>query len=171
MSFEDISVLKAFVKAQAQHPMARKTINEQTIYQCHNDFGDLNEFKNIRYMVPIITDFGAAQRGDRPGPLLHPIQPDNCQAPEVILGAGWTYSADIWNFGILVSMIPLNLSSVGVLTVVGMEPPQWPRSILPGQAAPILCSTTLSGNDCCAWPSEPSSDPAREKDAALEMET
>ena len=27
----------------------------------------------------------------------HPIQPDGFQSPEVILRAGWSYSANIWN--------------------------------------------------------------------------
>ncbi|QDS73271.1 hypothetical protein FKW77_004841 [Venturia effusa] len=49
-----------------------------------------------------ITDFGLAQRGDRQDPLIHPIQVDHCHAPEVLLGTGWSYSADIWNFGIMV---------------------------------------------------------------------
>jgi hypothetical protein len=35
-------------------------------------------------------------------PQRHPIQPDHYRASEVILGAGWTYSADIWNLGVLV---------------------------------------------------------------------
>jgi hypothetical protein len=56
-------------------------------------------------MYPKITDFGLAQRGDHPGPLVHPIQPNDCHAPEVLLGCGWSYSADIWNFGIMVSTL------------------------------------------------------------------
>ena len=33
---------------------------------------------------------------------IHPIQPDSYRAPEVLLGVGWSYSADIWNLGVMV---------------------------------------------------------------------
>ncbi|EGC46600.1 protein kinase [Histoplasma capsulatum var. duboisii H88] len=58
-------------------------------------------------MYPQITDFGAAtllandshhgtvQFGTRP------IQPDYYRAPEVALGCGWSFSADIWNLGVM----------------------------------------------------------------------
>lgn len=36
----------------------------------------------------------------------YPIQPPMYHAPEVILGMGWSYSAGIWNFGILVRRYP-----------------------------------------------------------------
>lgn len=61
-------------------------------------------------MVPKIVDFGLATslKSDSQGQGgiselgLHPIQPDQYRAPEVILGCGWSFSADIWNFGVLV---------------------------------------------------------------------
>ncbi|KAK9318933.1 hypothetical protein V1517DRAFT_334171 [Lipomyces orientalis] len=31
----------------------------------------------------------------------HVIQPNDYRAPEVILAAGWSYSVDVWNLGIL----------------------------------------------------------------------
>ena len=51
----------------------------------------------------VITDFGLAVEGSQTH--YHPIQPDSFRAPEVILGAGWKYSADIWNLGALVWLI------------------------------------------------------------------
>lgn len=33
---------------------------------------------------------------------MHPIQPPVFHAQEVLLGTSWTYSADIWNLGVLV---------------------------------------------------------------------
>ena len=51
---------------------------------------------------PRLGDFGLAVPG--PGPHTHPIQPIRLQAPEVVLGAKWSYSADIWNLGALVSL-------------------------------------------------------------------
>ncbi|EFY84567.1 serine/threonine-protein kinase, putative [Metarhizium acridum CQMa 102] len=102
VTFEDQSVIEEFVQGQIQHPMARKTIGNRTVYRCHNNFGDIDGKERLKNMYPKITDFGLAQRGDTPGPHIHPIQPDDCHAPEVILGVGWSYSADIWNFGIMV---------------------------------------------------------------------
>lgn len=53
-------------------------------------------------ILPKIADFGLAQSGAGPEPLLHPIQPPVYHTPEVILGTSWTYSVDIWNLGVLV---------------------------------------------------------------------
>ena len=102
MTFEDASVLEAFVQAQKSRPMARKIADNGVIYRCHNDFGDIAETSSLKKMYPKIADFGLAQPADRPGPLLHPIQPNQCQAPEVLLGTSWSYPADIWNFGVMV---------------------------------------------------------------------
>lgn len=79
----------------------------RVVYRCHNDFGPLDPSK-LGNIYPQITDFGAStllgddsnneatQLGTRP------IQPDYYRAPEVILGCGWSFSADIWNLGVLV---------------------------------------------------------------------
>lgn len=40
-----------------------------------------------------------------------PIQPEVYRAPEVFLGTGYTYSADIWNLGTLVITILLPILS------------------------------------------------------------
>ncbi len=82
--------------------MARKFVDGRAVYLCHNDFGDFDGKPALKKMFPKITDFGLAERGDQPGPRIHPIQPAHCHAPEVLLGTGWSYSADIWNFGIMV---------------------------------------------------------------------
>ncbi|KAK3065179.1 hypothetical protein LTS18_007065 [Coniosporium uncinatum] len=100
--FEDQSVIESFVQGQVENPMARKLIDGRAVYLCHNDFGDFAGKPALKKMFPKITDFGLAERGDQPGPRIHPIQPDHCHAPEVLLGTGWSYSADIWNFGIMV---------------------------------------------------------------------
>ncbi|KAL1866970.1 hypothetical protein VTK73DRAFT_4439 [Phialemonium thermophilum] len=102
VTFEDESVIEAFVRDQAANPMARKVAGERIVYRCHNDFGHINGKKALGNIFPKITDFGLAQRGDGPGPLLYPIQPVDYHAPEVLLGTGWSYSADIWNFGLMV---------------------------------------------------------------------
>ncbi|KAI1135447.1 kinase-like protein [Hypoxylon sp. FL0543] len=100
VTIEDQSTIDAFIEGQATHPMARKRVDDRTVYRCHNDFGPVH--KNLGKMIPQITDFGLAQRGDKDEPLIHPIQPDEFRAPEVLLGIGWSYSADMWNFGTMI---------------------------------------------------------------------
>jgi len=85
--------------------MARKLIDGRAVYLCHNDFGDFDDKPALKKMSPKITDLGLAERGDQPGPRINPIQPEHCHAPEVLLGTGWSYSADIWNFGIMVCIM------------------------------------------------------------------
>ncbi|KAH8428570.1 uncharacterized protein LDX57_006266 [Aspergillus melleus] len=98
VGFEDPSVLHDFACAQPSNPMPRKVKNEHTVYLSHNDFGPPRSY----YILPKITDFGLAHHQKDSSVLnRHPIQPDDYWAPEVILGAGWTYSADIWNLGLL----------------------------------------------------------------------
>lgn len=101
VTFEDQSTIEAFVQGHVMNPMARKHVGDRTMYRCHNDFGRIDGDDALKKMYPKITDFGLAQRGDHPGPLVHPIQPNDCHVPEVLLGCGWSYSADIWNFGIM----------------------------------------------------------------------
>ncbi|KAE8381159.1 kinase-like domain-containing protein [Aspergillus bertholletiae] len=81
----------------------------QTIYRCHNDVGALDG-REIKNMIPEIADFAQASRLDEPSTLngivgehlgIYPIQLDYYHAPEVILGCGWDFKADIWNFGVL----------------------------------------------------------------------
>ncbi|KAF7164904.1 hypothetical protein CNMCM5623_009304 [Aspergillus felis] len=109
MSFENENVLTNFIKRQ--QPMQCKVDGERgrTIYRCHNDFGALDG-REIKNMIPKIADFGLAIRLDKPSTRdgmvgeqlgICPIQPDHYRAPEVILGCGWDFKADIWNFGVL----------------------------------------------------------------------
>ncbi|KPM35413.1 hypothetical protein AK830_g11163 [Neonectria ditissima] len=102
VTFEAPAVIEEFVQGQTRRPMARKTVGGRTVYRCHNNFGDIDGKEALKNMYPKITDFGLAQRGDTPGPHIHPIQPNDCHAPEVLLGTGWSHSADIWNFGIMI---------------------------------------------------------------------
>lgn len=91
--------MQDFAEAQSSNPMPRKVQDGRTAYLSHNDFGSLRSF----YILPKLTDFGLAHHQKESAVLnRHPIQPDGYQAPEVILGAGWTYSVDIWNMGLLV---------------------------------------------------------------------
>ena len=80
----------------------------RSIYLSHNDFGPLRSY----YILPKITDFGLAQQQEETAqPQRHPVQTDHYRAPEVIMGAGWTYSIDIWNLGVMVCIRPPRLAS------------------------------------------------------------
>lgn len=115
VGFEDPSVLQDFASAQASNFMPRKVKDGQTVYLSHNYFGSLRSY----YILPKLTDFGLAHHQKHASVLnRHPIQPDDYKAPEVILGAGWTYSADIWNLGLLVGLEPLLLLIYCWLTYV-----------------------------------------------------
>ena len=98
VGFEQPSVIEDFVQKQAENPMPRKIKGGRSIYLSHNDFGPPKSFG----ILPKIADFGLAQSGEGSEPLMLPIQPPLFQAPEVLLGTSWTYSADIWNLGVLV---------------------------------------------------------------------
>ncbi|KAJ9209278.1 hypothetical protein DTO166G4_9119 [Paecilomyces variotii] len=109
MSFENENVLTNFIIQQQQMQYKIDSKSGRTIYRCHNDFGALDG-RDIKNMIPKIADFGLATRLDKPhtrdgmvGKQLgvYPIQPDPYRAPEVILGCGWDFKADIWNFGVL----------------------------------------------------------------------
>ncbi|EEP79706.1 conserved hypothetical protein [Uncinocarpus reesii 1704] len=79
-----------------ESPLPQKTLEDRIIYLSRNDFG----FNPNNMGAPVITDFGLAVPGE--GRIHnHCIQPDGYRAPEVLLGAGWGYSADIWNLGLL----------------------------------------------------------------------
>ena len=98
LGFEDSSVIDDYVRQQKEHPPLHKEVDGHPVYQSRADFGRLR--KGVGMLK--ITDFGAAVFGNVATPHCHDIQPDQFCAPEVLLKAGWTYSADIWNLGMVV---------------------------------------------------------------------
>lgn len=100
LTFENQSTIENYVNKQGASPVARKSDDDYSIYRCHNDFGPI--LKDLGKIIPNITDFGLAQRCNVPV-LFDPIQPDEFRAPEVLLGFGRSFSADIWSFGLVVS--------------------------------------------------------------------
>ncbi|KAL4894936.1 kinase-like domain-containing protein [Aspergillus ambiguus] len=109
MSFENENILINLIKRQQQMQYNIDGKSGRTIYRCHNDFGALNG-RDMKYVIPKIADFGLATRLDKSDTRdevvgkqlgIYPIQPDFYRAPEIILGCGWDFKADIWNFGVL----------------------------------------------------------------------
>ena len=100
MSVEHPSAIANLVEAQHTNLMSYKVVDGDTIYLSDNDFGGI-ELRQLPRIIAKMADFASAFRGDVPT-LIHPIQVNHCRAPEVLLGAGWSYSADVWNFGVMV---------------------------------------------------------------------
>lgn len=97
LSVESRAAIEELIAEEREEPTPFKSSDGRRIYASRN-FGDMKGSPG----VPKLADFGLAVSGDVASPHTHPIQPDLFQAPEVILQAGWTYSADIWNLGVMV---------------------------------------------------------------------
>ncbi|KAI9757793.1 MAG: hypothetical protein M4579_003329 [Chaenotheca gracillima] len=97
VGFEDRSVLEDYVCKQEEDSPFFKEVDGHLVYESSPNFGA------VRGMVRVlkISDFGAAVFGNVPTPHRHEIQPEQFCALEVLLQAGWTYGADIWNLGMV----------------------------------------------------------------------
>ncbi|KAJ5050011.1 hypothetical protein NUH16_008538 [Penicillium rubens] len=113
MTFENEKAIPKFIHEQVtKFPMHYHTdpVTNRTTYRSYDGFGPM-DVEDIANVLPKITDFGSAWKFDNVDPetksqrqtvVTCPIQPDYYRAPEVVLGYGWDFSADIWNFGVLV---------------------------------------------------------------------
>lgn len=104
---EDKSILERDARNENEKPLPQKKYDDRTIYLSRNNYGQPTSVTGI----VSITDFGLSVHGDVSNNGC--IQAEVYRAPEVILEAGWTYSADIWNLGVMVSLV--NLSVLGEL--------------------------------------------------------
>ncbi len=102
ITIENDAVLADYVLFQKKNsqPGHVRTEDGRTTYLSQGDFGPLRGSK----LLPKLGDFNLAFPGlvkDRGH--LSAIQSHRFRAPEVIFGCPWSYSADIWNLGLLVS--------------------------------------------------------------------
>jgi serine/threonine-protein kinase SRPK3 len=96
LGIENDGIISELIEDEEKNPTPAKVYDDRRIYP-HRNFGNLRGPPGR----PKLADFGLAVTGSE-GPHNHPIQPDLLQAPEVILRAGWSYSVDVWNLGVMV---------------------------------------------------------------------
>ncbi|KAK3669305.1 hypothetical protein LTR78_010804 [Recurvomyces mirabilis] len=92
------SILDQHSKDERTDSLPVKRLTDRVIYLPHNDFGPLVPHIG----AAIVLDFDSSVRGDSDEDRNHDIQPQGLTAPEVMLRAGWSYSADVWIFGALI---------------------------------------------------------------------
>ncbi|PLN79814.1 protein kinase-like protein [Aspergillus taichungensis] len=96
VKLEDLSLLEESAKDEYENPLPRKmNAHGHTIYLSRNDYGLPRKTTGITQ----ITDFDRSVSGTRSNDGC--IQAEIYRAPEVILDAGFSYSADIWNLGVM----------------------------------------------------------------------
>lgn len=96
LRIEDESILRHFEAAELSDPSRRKIDGDRVIYESR---GFIRPAKSGR---PILCDFGEARFGKKT--YVEDIQPYVYRAPEIILDIPWSYSVDIWNVGVMVSV-------------------------------------------------------------------
>ena len=117
MGLGDPQVLDEFVQHEMDHPSPRKMPDHHNriIYQSCSDFGAAPTDEIIKSAK--ITDIGLAEWGDQPNH--KPIQSNAFTCPEVILQAGWSYPADIWNLGVVMWDL---VESCGLFDIIDTRP-------------------------------------------------
>ncbi|KAF4948915.1 hypothetical protein FGADI_9199 [Fusarium gaditjirri] len=100
VTIENDSVLAGFVKNCTANPQPRhvRADDGRVIYLSQDDFGPLRG----NMVLPALADFNQSFPGlEGNKGHLSPIQFHRYRAPEVLLGCPWSYSIDIWNFGLV----------------------------------------------------------------------
>lgn len=120
MGLGDPHILDQFVQHEIDHPSARKAPDShgRVIYTSCSDFGESPNEAVIASAK--ITDIGLAAWGDEKN--TKPIQSNAFMAPEVILIAGWSYPADIWNLGVMLWDL---FESIGLFDSISTNPDQY----------------------------------------------
>ncbi|CAG8306747.1 unnamed protein product [Penicillium salamii] len=93
---EDPSILEHSARDEYDHHLPQKMCPDgRIIYLSLNDLGISEKTTGIVQ----ITDFDLSVRGGKPNKGC--IQAEIYRAPEVVLDAGYSYSADIWSLGVM----------------------------------------------------------------------
>lgn len=95
---EDVAILERDARDEYHSPLPQNITDERIIYLSRNDYGQFSKPTGIVQ----IADFDLSVSGKTPH--WGCIQAEACRAPEVILDAGYSYSADIWSLGVMVSV-------------------------------------------------------------------
>ncbi|KAM5430372.1 hypothetical protein McanMca71_005668 [Microsporum canis] len=100
VKLEDRGLLSLSAKEEYINPLPQKQCEDgRIIYRSRRNYGPL---KKITGLIEIM-DFDLSVRGD--GPVAHDgcIQAEVYRAPEVVLDKGYSYSADIWSLGVMLT--------------------------------------------------------------------
>ena len=109
-------VIEKFIDEIARNPPACKKLpHDKFIYESRSYFGGAPSEEVIKSAK--ITDIGLADWGNQLNN--RPIQSNAFTAPEVILTAGWSYPADIWNLGVMLWDI---IGEDGLFDCISTEP-------------------------------------------------
>ncbi|OAL69911.1 protein kinase [Trichophyton violaceum] len=103
LSLEDTTILRDFMKSEAESPSPREKIDESRIvYQSR-------EFEGKGYGLLVLCGSGEARIGKRhkSGPF---VQPNTYKAPEIIFEMPCGSALDIWNLAGLLRTAPVYLS-------------------------------------------------------------
>lgn len=97
VKIEDPSLLDREARDEYEKPLPQKRCSDgRLIYLSRNNYGQPSKTTG----VVRITDFDLSVLGNKPHTGC--IQAEVYRAPEVILDAGYSYSADIWSLGVMV---------------------------------------------------------------------